>query len=148
MKKVKKIVSVVIYIVMVGAAIVALLFLPYVLTHFTTIIKQIQLASQLGVRIQDYPNPMVFPVGYFYSVITPGMSMRDVHSIVIGYEQVFNCFGTDELYYYFSTDEKDAIRFEIIYDDQGRHKEFLGEDLYTRTLSIGICTPGLLEEKP
>jgi hypothetical protein len=106
--------------------------------------KKEALASLLGVKVEDYPD---FPAQYFYTVIRPGTSLSDVHTIIIGYEQVLNCFGTDEVYYYFSLDDQEATRFLISFDAQGRYAEMMEEEQGATTLpGAGTCQPGLLEE--
>src|SRR6266540_4516052 len=99
--------------------------------------KQEELAKSLGVKIQDYPYQSDFPAGYFYTVLKPNMTYDEVHSIVRGYESVYNCYGTDELYYYFNKDANNALRFALYYDEQGHFVEMQGEDPNSRTLSLG-----------
>jgi hypothetical protein len=107
--------------------------------------KQEALAKSLGVKIQDYPG--TFPTNYFHAVLKPNMTLDEVHDIVRGYESVSNCYGTNELYYYFSTDKNDAIRFMLFYDEQGYFVRLEGEDPNSRTLSLGSgCPNGLLEK--
>ena len=50
------------------------------------------------------------------------MTSDEVHRIVRGYEAVYRCYEEhqNELYYYFSTDEKEATRFLIFYDLEGK----------------------------
>ncbi len=109
--------------------------------------KQEALAKSLGVQIQDYPYQSVFPAGYFYSVLKPNMPLDEVHNIVRGYESVYNCYGTDELYYYFSKDSKKAVRFALYYDEQGYFIRLEGEDPDSRTLSLSSeCSVGPLEK--
>ena len=108
--------------------------------------QRVELASRLGVRIEDYPYPADFPVGYFYSVLKPGMTYDKVHSIVCGYESAYRCYGTDEIYYYFSKNEdENLMRFALYYDEQGQFVELQGEDPDSRTLGLGPgCSLGLL----
>jgi hypothetical protein len=107
--------------------------------------QQEALAENLGVRIHDYPYPADFPVGYFYTVLRAGMTYDQVHGIVRGYLSAYQCYGIDEIYYYFSRDEHTALRFRIGYDQQGRFVELEGEDPNSRTLGVGPgCSVGLL----
>ncbi len=106
--------------------------------------QQEQLATNLGVSIDDYPYQGDFPAGYFYRVLKPGMTYEEVHHMVREYESVYRCFGTDEIYYYFSKNDDDALRFALYYDEEGRYVELQGEDPNSRTLSLGGCSPGLL----
>jgi hypothetical protein len=112
---------------------------------------QEELAQTIGVRIEDYKNPNVFPVGYFATVLKPGMTYVEVHQIVRGYEDVLACFSQEEVYYYFSTDEKTAIRFIVLYDNQGKFIELNGEEPGSELLingpgelASGECVHGLL----
>jgi len=107
--------------------------------------QQDGLAQRLGVAVEDYPYTDSFPGGYFYTVLQPGMSKDEVHSIVVAYEQAFTCYGLDELYYYYSMDDTDAFRFMVLYDNQGNFFRMEGEDDDSSTLSKEGCTLGLLE---
>ena len=121
---------------------------PYVLSRLKEHAlkdKQEELAKSLGVKVEDYP--LDFPTDYFYTILKPGLTLAEVHNIVQGYESVYNCYGTDELYYYFSNDENDALRFEFDYDKQGHFVEMRSEDPNSRSLGgLGEgCSEGLLE---
>ncbi|HTY25140.1 MAG TPA: hypothetical protein VMC85_18555 [Desulfomonilaceae bacterium] len=113
--------------------------------------NQQELAQYLGVKINDYEGPDVFPVMYFDSVLKPGMPSDEVHQIVRGYDQVLFCFGNTEIYYYFSTEDNTAIRFGIEYDDQGKYIRLEGENPRERlllasskdALAAGSCVYGL-----
>jgi hypothetical protein len=106
-----------------------------------------KLASELGVKLSDY-HPLGFPANYFDDVLQPGMSSEEVHKIVIGYKVVYLCYQdlklNSELYYYFSTDENEANRFLIVYDENGKIVYKRGEDLNSRDLqnSVHDCKPG------
>jgi hypothetical protein len=107
--------------------------------------QQEDLARQLGVKIEDYPVPDEFPVEYFYTTLQPGMTLDQVHSIVRGYEAVYNCSLEEEIYYYFSLSDDKALRFMLTYDNQGRYIKFQAEDSNSRTLSLdSSCTQGVL----
>lgn len=110
--------------------------------------KQEALAKSMGVRIDDYPYKVTFPVGYFDSALEPGMTYDEVHRIVRGYERVYRCYGFTEIYYYYSTNHDDAIRFGLVYDDQSQFVELRGEDPESRTLGLGPgCSVGLLRDQ-
>lgn len=116
--------------------------------------KQEELAITLGVRIKDYPFVTVFPLGYFYTVIKPGMTLDDVHFIIRGYEKVLRCRDSakdalyyKEVYYYFSPRDDEALRFQLFYDEQGRFLEFQGEDEDSRTIMTLGCEEGIIQNK-
>jgi hypothetical protein len=102
------------------------------------------LGNDLGIQIGDTFNPF-FPIGYFDSVLKPGMDISEVHKNVIGYKKVFRCYWGEEIYYYFSSEDDKALRFEIFYDDLGKYKELRSEDQNSRTIRVDNCEPGLLE---
>ena len=105
---------------------------------------QLELAKELGVRIEDYPYKTAFPAGYFYTILQPGMPIEEVHNIVQGYEKVLNCRNRAEIYYYFSSELENAKRFELRYDDQGNYFDFEGEEDDSRTLRTDGCEPGTI----
>jgi YD repeat-containing protein len=123
--------------------ILSLLYYPVATRKIDLRNKQEVVAKSLEVNIEDYVYPMGFPIGYFYSVLKPGMPYDEVHSIVRGYEGGYRCYAFTEIYYYFSVDDNDAIRFRLTYDDQGRYTEMDGEDPDSRTLGLG---PGCLRD--
>lgn len=104
-----------------------------------------ELSRELGVNLEDYP--CCFPEAYFYSVLKPGMSLRDVHEIVTEYETVYVCGPGIEVYYYYSKDAKKARRFEIIYDDFENFYLLRAEDEDSRSIFVDGCGEGRLEEK-
>jgi hypothetical protein len=108
--------------------------------------QQEELAKSLGVKIDDYPYPGIFPDGYFYSVLKPGMSYEEVHKIVRGYKSVYLCFGRDEDYFYFSENPDDYWQFELHFDQQGRFIELRSDiDSNSRTLGLdSSCVRGEL----
>ena len=120
-------------------------FIPGALKDASLHHEQKKLADKLGIAMKDYPYVNSYPEGYFHEVLYPGMAIQSVHSIVIGHEQVFNCYGTDELYYYFSTNDEDALRFVLHYDQEHKFVRMQGEDDDSRTLSKRGCVSGLLE---
>jgi hypothetical protein len=121
--------------------------------------KQQELAATLQVKINNYIDPSGFPIGYFESVLIPGMTYEEVHKIVRGYTQVLNCIGNDEgvgknddieVYFYFSTEDTTAIKFDVWYEN-GKFIHFTGYDsdaggLVMNTkgaIAVGFCTYGL-----
>ena len=111
--------------------------------------QQEELAKELGVNIQDYRYEASFPVGYFDSILEPGMTIDEVHERVKGYEEVFRCFhDSAELYYYYSLDEAKAIDFFIFYDTERIFMELKSIEMFNNnTASSGgpvACSPGLL----
>jgi hypothetical protein len=137
-----------------AAAVLIALLLSVVTTLGATLLRQRQatrlrmeqLASRLGVSIDDYPYPRVFPAGYFDSILEKGMSPSDVHQVVQGYATVWRCGDLRELYYYYSTDDDIALRFMIFYDQDKRFLRLQGEDDDSRTLRTDGCQEGLLIE--
>ena len=110
--------------------------------------EQERLADQLGVRIEDYPGPLLFPLGYYETILNPGMNLNEVHDAIRGYEKVFHCGIYSEIYYYFSEDDRKAIRFVIVYDEEGKYRFIEGEELDSRTIRLDGCVPGLIVENP
>lgn len=106
---------------------------------------QQELAIELGVEIGEYPHPSNFPLGYFFTVLKPGMSISEVHKIVRGYKKALRCGETMEVYYYLGENIEDSVRFWIYYDEQGKFREFQGEGDSGRR-STSWCSPGLQEE--
>jgi hypothetical protein len=109
--------------------------------------KQQALATELGVKIKDYPYPDYFPNGYFGIVLKPGMSYEQVHNIVRGYSDVVNCWGTNELYNYFGVDDNDAIRYLIRYSKEGKFEDVQTDFPGDRTLGADeTCSEGVLDK--
>lgn len=108
-------------------------------------IQQEKLARTLEVRIDDYPYPFSFPSGYYYSVLKPGMTIKEVHQLIKSYEKVLNCHNVSEIYYFYDSSEEKAERFEIRYDDQKQFIEFKGEEKDSRSIQTIGCVEGLLE---
>lgn len=107
-----------------------------------------QLAQELGVNIDDFENPYSFPSNYFDSLLQPGMSIAEVHSIVRGYKTVLHCGNTREVYYFFSNMKEDAVRLEFIYSESGQFKWRGGEDSDSHSIFIEGCSPGLISIDP
>jgi hypothetical protein len=108
--------------------------------------QQEELAKSLGVKIDDYPYPGIFPGGYFYSVLKPGMTYREVHKIVRGYLSEYLCFGTDEYYFYFSEKPDDYWLWALVFDEQG-HFVRIESDTEPNSRTLGLdssCVRGEL----
>lgn len=108
--------------------------------------EQANLAKDLEVEIAEFPPVSSFPSSYFRSVLKPGMTLSEVHSIVKGYKKVLRCGFQSEIYYYFGTDDKGAHRIEIFYDQDKKYKKLMGEEPDSRTIQTWGCTPGQLTE--
>ena len=73
-----------------------------------------------------------------------------MHSIVVGYEQAFTCNNKSrELYYYYSTKDKEAIRFVIFYDSQYKFDKIqesgYDDDPHLVIVSVETCFSGLID---
>lgn len=108
---------------------------------------QLELARNLGVEVSNYPNPKIFPVGYFRSVLNQNSTLEDVHKVVSGYKKVYRCGGLAEIYYYYSEDDGEALRFQIIYNNNLKFKTLQGEDEDSRYLNPNGCVEGRITEK-
>jgi hypothetical protein len=113
--------------------------------------QQGKLAEELEVKIQDYPYESSFPIGYFVSALQPGMTLNEVHAIVKGYKEIYQCFGFAELYYYYSSDEEESIAFMISYDENKKFVDLRGIDYASAPSHSSegepvACSPGLLSE--
>jgi hypothetical protein len=107
---------------------------------------QIKLAHEIGVKIEDFPSPKAFPVGYYFTILQPGMTLDEVHKTIQGYEVVKNCRNTTEIYYYFSTNDEKALRFEVFYGiDKFRFESLQGEDKNSKTIRTEGCLPGVIK---
>jgi hypothetical protein len=109
--------------------------------------KREDLADKLGVEIQDYPDESMFPLGYFDVTLESGMTLNEIHEIVQGYEKVLHCRTYSEIYYYFSTEDDKALRFEITYDEQMRLRRYQEEEIDSRTITTNGCDNGQIPEK-
>ena len=109
--------------------------------------EQEKLASQLGIKINDYPYPYSFPISYFDTILQPGMSMEVVHGVIRGYEKVWKCSDSREIYYYFSTNDDTALRFQVFYYlHQFTYEKLQGEDDDSRSIITRGCVPGLINK--
>jgi len=81
-------------------------------------------------------------MNYYYSILQPGMNIEEVHGIIKGQKTVYFCGDLIEVYYFYSTDETEALRFEIFYDENGKYINLLGEDSNSRTINLDNCQLG------
>jgi len=108
--------------------------------------RERELAQRLGIDRDAYPRKASFPSSYFYEKLKPGITTRkEVHEIVIEYELVLQCYEGSEVYYYYSKDDDETLRFEIWYDFDGKYSKILGENDSYR-INTESCGPGLLPE--
>jgi hypothetical protein len=124
-------------------------FIWFVLLAFTGcsrniyIKKQIALANKLDIEFSDSQIPINFPLNYYYEVLKPGMSIDEVHKIIISYEEVYRCGDLREVYYYFSNKDDDALRFTIFYKKDTLNFEMIqGEDSNSRYIKVDNCLKG------
>lgn len=110
--------------------------------------QQEKLAQEFGVKIQDYPYEVSFPVGYFDNVLIPGMTVEEVHGLIKGYVKVFRCFNNSaELYYYYSLDEDKGVDFFVFYDKNRSFTELKSIPSTKNSVGSGdpeACKPGML----
>jgi hypothetical protein len=104
------------------------------------------LAQQLGVEIVDFPSETLFPAGYLEAVLKPGASVEEVHRIVQGYELALVCQDDAEVYYFYRKDDFEAVRIQLLYDDDKRFYELRTEDNDSMTIYTGNCEVGQLSE--
>ena len=107
--------------------------------------QQKRLAAELGVNINDFPKPMYFPEGYYETILSPKTDISEVHRTITGYSQVYNC-DDREVYYFFSPGEDFSLRIEVHYNSDLTVKSINGEDEDSRTISIGYCPRGRINE--
>ena len=110
-----------------------------------------ELARELGLDPQIHAHDQGFFIDYFYETLSPGMPISQVHQIVKGYKSSFACKDDIEMYYYYSTSDKDAMIFIINYQENARLKskeiDYLEVSLdpNSRWLPNGSCRPGILD---
>ena len=110
--------------------------------------KRKVLADLMSVSLEQYPY---FPDDYFPEKLIEGMSIEEVHRIMIGYEKVYNSSNCSEdsscyeVYYYFSTDENKADRIQIMYDENFAIQKIMQEDNNSKTLTTNGWDEGLIE---
>jgi len=106
--------------------------------------QQKQVAEVFKVDLKNY-REVDFPFQYFDETLKPGMSIKDVHQIMRGYELTFKCQDWGEVYFYFSKNEKEAFKYMILYDDSGKFESFITDDPYNSMgVSTSSCVKGLL----
>jgi hypothetical protein len=108
--------------------------------------EQEALAEALGVEAEAY-GPL-FPLDYYAETLKVGDTIAEVHAAIQGYTKVLRCPSGSEVYYYFSTRDNLAVRFEVYYDDEVDH--FIGlvsEDWNQRDISVLDCEPGQFGER-
>jgi len=72
--------------------------------------------------------------------------MEEVHRLIQGYEVAYRCPHRREVYYYYSSNDNEALRFEVSFDENQRVLGLSGEDSNSRVISINDCSPGWLGE--
>jgi hypothetical protein len=92
----------------------------------------------------------MFPLGYFQAKLPQGSTLAQVHTTVRGYKRVLHCptgpLRSLEVYYFFSTRDDVALRFEVWYDEQSELIAIQGEDSNSRHIQTDGCGPGPLSE--
>ncbi|MGD8456672.1 MAG: hypothetical protein PVF83_09830 [Anaerolineales bacterium] len=77
--------------------------------------KEEKLAMEFGVTKDELSRyRYIFPYYYFDEKLEPGMSIKEVHEIIKGYEVMYDC-GIDEIYYFYSTNQRRALRIMVSY---------------------------------
>ncbi len=107
--------------------------------------KQNQLAENLGVDIENYRR-IDFPSEYFSLALKPGMSIREVHHVMQGYEWVLRCDDYAEIYFYLTPYSTTSFKYEILYDGK-IYDSLITDDIYDdTTVTTYGCVEGMLEE--
>jgi hypothetical protein len=130
----------------VGLLVMISLLLIFITLKIVYRIKEENLAKELGIADEDYINKYFkFPYGYYKSKIPIGMSIEGVHDTIIGYEKVYYCYRSSEVYYFFSENDDKALRIQIVYDDHLNVKRIESEDSNSRTIAVFYCEEGLIK---
>lgn len=113
--------------------------------------QQEKLANELSVDLNRWPYVTSFPASYYASTLEEGMTRRQVHEAIKGYERVFKCGPdtrgfTEEIYYFYSSNDDTALRMQIVYDNQKRYFRTQGEDRNSRTITTTNCQVGQWDE--
>lgn len=105
-----------------------------------------ELAQILGVDIQKY-EPDMFPVNYFQQALSPGMSIKEVHQIVKGYQKSLICPRANaEVYYFYSYDDE-GVKIKLTYDlADNSYVDMIIDDNNSSLINVNGCAPGLLGE--
>lgn len=90
--------------------------------------EQNDLAVLLDVDMTNYPYPSLFPIGYYETILIPGMTINDVHNNIKGYSDVYSC-GFAEMYYFFGRNDFDTILISVLYDDAYNLIEIVPEEV-------------------
>lgn len=110
-----------------------------------TIARRERLAELIKVSLDEYPD---FPYDYFSSTLKPGMSIEEVHKVVIGYEKVFKSVDASyhcEIYFFLSSREDLATRMKITYTDDYKFARMNYDDgTDSLTIRLGTLPEGLL----
>jgi hypothetical protein len=111
-----------------------------------------ELAKTLQVDLDDYVNHESFPRVYFRSQLKLGMSIADVHKIMVGYLKVYNCYkafgrGTYEVYYYIEKNDDYADVIEITYDDNLQVDGVFTSGPPSQSAGGHACEQGQIESK-
>ena len=115
-----------------------------ILRSYSYLSQQRQLANILGVSLDDY-RQFDFPFQYFDEALKPGMSIKDVHQIMRGYELVFKCRDWGEIYFYFDRRDKYAFKYLILYDDNKKFESLIVDDINnSMSVSANGCEEGYL----
>ena len=101
--------------------------------------ERLVLGNELGVDYRDYPLEIYFPWKYYEEILAPGMKKSEVHQLIKGYEVLYDCGSTSEIYYFYSDDDTKALRIEILYDENNEFKEIWAEDLNSETYKVDNC---------
>ncbi len=105
------------------------------------------LATLLGIQLEEHPPDTAFPVSYYRSAIASRSSMSTVHTVIQGYEKVLHCTqgAKREIYYYFASSDRTALRFEVWYYDDRSFDQIRSEDDDSRSIRPEGCVPGRYE---
>ena len=74
-----------------------------------------KLAELFGINLAEYTRDKFFPYEYFLDNLQEGMTVREVHQVMRGYEKVLKCGDSTEVYYYFYDEDELAYRYQISY---------------------------------
>lgn len=140
-------IEIVLLSVSLGCLLIASCFQAYVNYQKSMVRRHaMTLAETLDVDIQKY-NPDVFPIDYFRSALTSGMSVDKVHQIVRGYEKSLVCPQTNsEIYYFYSIDKK-GVKIKLSYDlNKNTFFDISTDDNNSVLINTSGCTSGLIGE--
>lgn len=103
-----------------------------------------ELSDVLGVDSRNYSNS--FPIDYFLSKLKDGMSIDQVHQLVIGFTKAYSCGESSELYLYYDESIEKALRFSILYDKEVglNYLSLMYADQNSGYPNVNDCSEGLL----